>query len=60
MVAHLVNGRGLKPDRGAATEAEGSSALQESGKIVFIYRKTPAATAAASRIERSTFHKLSA
>ena len=46
VVAHLVNDRGLEPDRDAATEAEGSSALQEPGKIVFVYRKTPAATAA--------------
>jgi len=58
VVAHLVNDRGLKPDHNAATEAEGSSALPESGKIVFVYRKTPAATVAGS--EHSTFRRLAA
>jgi len=69
VVAHLVNDRGLQPDREAATEAEGHSALhlapaerrssvQEPGKIVFVYRKTPAATAFGS--EHPTFHKLAA
>jgi hypothetical protein len=70
VVAHLVNDRGLQPDRDAANEAERRSAtqgpeaechsaLQEPGKIVFVYRKTPAATAAAGS-EHPTFHKLAA
>ena len=37
VVAHLVNDRGLEPDCDAAPEP---------GKIVFVYRKTPAPTAA--------------
>jgi hypothetical protein len=40
-------------------EAERRSALQEPGKIVFVYRKTPPATAAAGS-EHPTFHKLAA
>jgi hypothetical protein len=61
VVAHLVNDRGLQPDRDAATEAERPSALQspEPGKIVFVYRKTPAATAAPGN-EHSTFRRLAA
>jgi hypothetical protein len=70
VVAHLVNDRGLEPDHDVATdaerhwalarpEAECHSALQEPGKIVFVYRKTPAATAAAGS-EHPTFHKLAA
>jgi len=62
------NDRGLELDRDAATEAgchsglhgpeaECRSALQEPGKIVFVYRKIPAATAA-SASEHLTFHKL--
>jgi len=58
VVAHLVNDRGLEPDCGATREAERRSALQEPGKIVFVYRKTPAATVAGS--EHPTFHKLAA
>ena len=60
VVAHLVNDRGLEPHRDAATEAEGRSAQQgpEPGKIVFVYRKTPAATAAGN--VDPAFHKLAA
>jgi hypothetical protein len=58
VVAHLVNDRGLRIHRDAATEAERSSALQEPGKIVFVYRKTPPAAIAGS--EHLTFHKLAA
>jgi len=50
VVAHLVNDRGLEPDR---------AAVPESGKIVFIYRKTPAATAAGGS-EHPIFYKLAA
>ena len=39
--------------------AECHSALQEPGKIVFVYRKTPVATAAGGS-EHPTFHKLAA
>ena len=49
VVAHLVNDRGLELDR---------KAVPESGKIVFVHRKTPTVTAAGS--ERPTFHKLAA
>ncbi len=59
VVAHLVNDRGLEPHRDANTEAERPSAVQEPGKIVFVYRKTPAATAAAGS-EHPIFHKLAA
>ncbi len=45
--AHLVNDRGVQPDR---------DAVPESGKIVFVYRKTPAATTAGS--EHPTFRRL--
>jgi hypothetical protein len=71
-VTHLVNERGLERDRGAAIEAERRSALYlspaechsalpppEPGKIVFVYRKTPAATATAGS-EHATFRKLAA
>ena len=47
VVAHLVNDRGLEHDR---------DAVPEPGKIVFVHRKTAAATAAGS--EHPTFHKL--
>ena len=57
VVAHLVNDRGLKAERDAATEAEGSSALQEPGKIVFVYRKTPTAAAGS---EHAAFRRLAA
>ena len=68
VVAHLVNDRGLQLHR-ADADAEGvwaltrdgaerRSALQEPGKVVFVYRKTPTATAAGS--EHPTFHKLAA
>jgi hypothetical protein len=50
VVAHLVNDRGLEPDR---------DAVPESDKIVFVYRKTPAAISAAGS-EHPTFHKLAA
>ena len=59
VVAHLVNDRGLEPDRDAATEAERPSALQEPGKIVFVYRKSPVTTAAGGS-EHPIFHKLAA
>ena len=59
VITHLVNDRGLEPHRDAANEAERPSALQEPGKIVFVYRKTPAATSAAGS-EHPTFHKLAA
>jgi hypothetical protein len=70
VVAHLVNDRGLQPDRDAVTdderhralahqEAERSSAVQAPGKVVFVYRKTPAAITAAGS-EHATFHKLAA
>jgi hypothetical protein len=49
VVIHLVDDRGLEPDR---------DAVPESGKIVFVYRKTPPATVAGS--EHSAFHKLAA
>jgi hypothetical protein len=53
-----MNDRGLKPDRDAANEAERPSALQEPGKIVFVYRRTPVATAAGN--VDPAFHKLAA
>jgi hypothetical protein len=49
VVTHLVNDRGLEPE---------CDAVPESGKIVFVYRRTPAAAAAGS--EHPTFHKLAA
>ena len=64
VVAHLVNDRGLQPDRDAGTvaechwalarpEAERRSALQEPGKIVFVYCKTLAVTACGPRTASS-------
>jgi len=69
VVAHLVNDRGLELHGGAANDgegrwalarsgAEGSSALHEPRKIVFLYRKTAAVAAAGS--EQTTFRKLAA
>ncbi len=49
VLAHLVNDRGLEPDR---------DAVPEPGKIVFVYRKTRAATTAGS--EHPTFRRLAA
>jgi len=49
VVAHMVNARGLEPDR---------DAVPESGKVVFVYRRTPAVAIAGS--EHPTFHKLAA
>ena len=49
VVAHLVNDRGLELDR---------DAVPEPGKIVFVYRRTPAATAAGS--EHPTFRRRAA
>ena len=49
VVAHLVNDRGLEPDH---------DAVPESGKIVFVYRKTPAV--AVTESEHLTFRKLAA
>ncbi len=54
VVAHLLTDRGLEPDR----DAERRSALQERGKIVFVYRKTPAVAIAGS--EHTTLHKMAA
>ena len=58
VVAHLVNDRGLEPDHAAATEADRGSTVQQLGKIVFVYRKTRAATTAGS--EHPTFRRLAA
>src|SRR5208282_4868001 len=59
VVAHLVNNRGLQ----RAQEAERSSTLQaaapDPGKIVFVYRRTPAAPSAFSS-DQATLHKVAA
>jgi hypothetical protein len=50
VVAHLVNDRGLELDH---------DAVSESGKIVFVYLNTPAATAVTGS-EHTTPHKMAA
>jgi hypothetical protein len=59
VITHLVNDRGLEPHRDAANEAERPSALQEPGKIVFVYRKT-ASTRTAPGAEEATSSKVAA
>ena len=58
VVAHLVNNRRLEPDHAAATEADRGSTVPQLGKIVFVYRKTRAATTAGS--EHPAFRRLAA
>ena len=64
-VEYLVSAFGLRPaanqpeHRSAqGPDAERHSALQEHGRIVYVYRKPPAVTAAGS--EHSTFRRLGA
>jgi hypothetical protein len=55
VVAHLVNDRGLEPDRAAASEAERPSAQQEPGKIAFVYRKVPSIRAVPGTSQATLF-----